>query len=462
MLDIVDLSLQFSIGETIAEAPEIPFDFGFPGLRLATADGPDADEDPDGITASVDWSIDVGFGLSLAEGFYLATGGDDEISLDVRVNTPDFMADIAFLGVNIDGDNSDTPKPPMDREDDELHLSIAIDLPDPSGTGKLALSNLLNVDPIDLLPTISANVDIYWRLATAPEFGGSEAGDGSLPTVYATLDIQWEATLGVTGLNFGDLDMSFENVELDLGSFINDFLAPILDEVTKFTKPLQPIIDVVSAPIPGVSQLAELVGEDPVTMIDLFEAISGNDLTLIKTLLDVVTFINAVSALGDAGEIIIPIGRFDIGGETIGETELPANQKSGLISNKTGPVLITDVMGGLDSSFDAFVASFNQNLADGAEFSDDVPGFTFPAFEDLSNLFNLLVGEDVTLVRFASGPLKAEFGFSQSFGPIAVGPIPVSIVISGSASIEGRFAVGYDTKGVRQLVQGRHMHNHFR
>src|SRR5690606_12272324 len=51
------------------------------------------------------------------------------------------------------------------------------------------------------------------------------------------------------------------------------------------------------------------------------------------------------------------------------------------------------------------------------------------------------------------GPLKAEFGFSQSFGPIAVGPVPVSIVISGSASIEGRFAVGYDTKGVRQLVQ---------
>lgn len=452
VLDIVDLSLQFSIGETIAEAPEIPFDFGFPGLRLATADGPDADEDPDGITASVDWSIDVGFGLSLTEGFYLSTGGTDEISLDVSVNTPDFMADIAFLGVNIDGDNSDTPKP-VGREADELNLSIAIDLPDPSGTGKLALSNLLNVDPIDLLPTISANVDIYWRLATAPEFGGSEAGDGSLPTVYATLDIQWGATLGVDGLNFGDLDMSFEDVELDLGSFINDFLAPILDEVTKFTKPLQPIIDVVSAPIPGISQLAELVGEEPVTMIDLFEAISGNDLTLIKTLLDVVTFINAVAALGDAGEIIIPIGRFDISGETIGDTELPANQKRKLISGQSDPSSIMDAMGGLDSSFDAFVASFNQNLADGDEFSDDEPGFTFPAFEDLSNIFNLLVGEDITLVRFASGPLKAEFGFSQSFGPIAVGPIPVSIVISGSASIEGRFAVGYDTKGVRQLVQ---------
>lgn len=453
VLDIVDLSLQFSIGENIAEAPEIPFDFGFPGLRLATADGPDAGDDPDGITASVDWSIDVGFGLSLTEGFYLATGGDDEISLDVSVNTPDFLADIAFLGVDIDGDNSDTPKP-AGRQADELNLSIAIDLPDPSGTGKLALSNLLNVDPVDLLPTISADVDIYWRLATAPEFGGSEAGDGSLPTVYATLDIQWSATLGVDGLNFGDLDMSFEDVELDLGSFINDFLAPILDEVTKFTEPLQPIIDVVSAPIPGVSQLAELVGEDPVTMIDLFEAISGNDLTLIKTLLDVVTFINAVAALGDAGEIIIPIGRFDIGGAAIGDSELPANQKSSLISGETVTTSsITDAMSGLNSSFDAFVASFNENLADGAEFSDDEPGFTFPAFEDLSNIFNLLVGEDITLVRFASGPLKAEFGFSQSFGPIAVGPIPVSIVISGSASIEGRFAVGYDTKGVRQLVQ---------
>ena len=461
VIDIVDIAVAFEIGETIAEAPEIPFDFGFPGLRLATADGPDAGDDPDGIRAAVEWSIDVGFGLSLDEGFYLSTGGTNEIELEVTVDTPDFLADIAFLGVAIDGDNSETPKP-GGRQAAELSLRLAVDLPDPSNTGRLSLSNLLDVDPVDLAPTLTADVDIYWRLATAPEFGGAEAGDGSLPTVYATLDVTWSASLGPDGFDYGGLNAAFQDVELDLGSFINDFLDPILEEVTKFTKPLQPVIDIVSAPIPGISQLAELVGEDPVTMITLFEAISGNDLTLIKTLLDVITFINAVDSLGDAGEIIVPIGSFTLAGDALGDTELPANQKgSGLIGSQsleqtpdpvTGKVSLFDSgqFAGLDSDF---TSALTGNLAAGEEFSDDVPGFTFPAFEDLSNIFKLLVGEDITLVRFASGPLKAEFGFSQSFGPIAVGPVPVSIVISGSAAIEGRFAVGYDTKGIRQLVQ---------
>ncbi len=69
-----------------------------------------------------------------------------------------------------------------------------------------------------------------------------------------------------------------------------------------------------SAPIPGISQLAELVGADPVTMLSLFEAISGNDLTLVKTLLKVITFVNSLPA--DTGGIgTIDIGSFDVDAE---------------------------------------------------------------------------------------------------------------------------------------------------
>ncbi len=459
ILDVTDVRVLFSVGDSIlpADAAEIPFDFGFPGLRLATKDG--------GIKADVAWQIDVGFGLSLEEGFYIVTDADDpndagdgEISLAVTVDTPDLSADIAFLGVEIDSDNSDTAKPALRadgvtaRQDAELSLTLEIDLPD-DGSGKLGLSNLLDVDPVDFLPELQATVDLYWRLQTAPEFGGASAGDGTLPTLLATLDVTWDATLSASGFSSSGLAVAFEDVQLDLGSFLEDFLGPIIAEVQKYTKPLQPIIDIVSTPIPGISQLAEFVGEDPITMLTLFEAISGNDLTLVKTILDLITFANALPT-GNGGLGAIDIGRFEINADKFLDSELPANQKGDLISfSAPEPGGIAGAIGDLNSSFDGFKDAFTANMSSSSAPESEEPGFSFPAFEDFSNLFNLLVGEDVTLIRWASGPLKAEFGYSQSFGPIAVGPIPVSVVISGSASIEGRIAVGYDTKGVRQLVQ---------
>ena len=81
-------------------------------------------------------------------------------------------------------------------------------------------------------------------------------------------------------------------------------------------------------------------------------------------------------------------------------------------------------------------------------------GLTFPAFTDTRNLFNLLVGKDVKLIEFDAGELKASFGFDISIGPFPAGPVPVSIIIGGSAGIEGHFAIGYSTRGIREAVKG--------
>src|SRR5690606_29770655 len=188
-LGVTDTRVEFGLGQPLATADPIPFDFGVPGLRLATQDG-DGDGIADGVEAEVEWSIDVGFGLSEAEGFYLVTGNaDPEISVDVTVDVPDLTADIAFLGIEVDGDAA---KPDGRTQAEELVLSLAIDLPDVTD-GKLPLSQLGNIDPSELLPELSANVDLWWPILTAPEFGGSSTGDGTLPTVHAVLDLTWNA-----------------------------------------------------------------------------------------------------------------------------------------------------------------------------------------------------------------------------------------------------------------------------
>ena len=83
-----------------------------------------------------------------------------------------------------------------------------------------------------------------------------------------------------------------------------------------------------------------------------------------------------------------------------------------------------------------------------------VPGLTFPFLDNPSQIFGLLMGQDITLVRYDFGPMKASAGFSYNFPPIMVGPVPIAIGVGGSVTVKGRFAVGYDTSGLRKVLSG--------
>ncbi|NIW45676.1 MAG: hypothetical protein GWN14_02195, partial [candidate division Zixibacteria bacterium] len=52
------------------------------------------------------------------------------------------------------------------------------------------------------------------------------------------------------------------------------------------------------------------------------------------------------------------------------------------------------------------------------------------------------------------GTLSASAGLEYSYGPFLVGPVPVSISIGGSVTLEGRFAIGFDTRGLRSTLRG--------
>ena len=83
-----------------------------------------------------------------------------------------------------------------------------------------------------------------------------------------------------------------------------------------------------------------------------------------------------------------------------------------------------------------------------------VPGLTFPFLDNPSQIFGLLMGQDITLVRYDFGPMKASAGFSYNFPPIMVGPVPIAISVGGSVTVKGRFTVGYDTSGLRKVLSG--------
>ncbi|MEO8289743.1 MAG: CARDB domain-containing protein [Gaiellaceae bacterium] len=463
---ITDALFKFSFGATAAEAHP-RFDIGFPGLRLRATDDPGTVADERNLTASVDWRIDLAFGISKEDGFYLLTDRtpgdadtDPEISVEAGVQLPnngsgpDLRGDIAFIRLNME-DNHPDPSGSDDPADfPDIDFGISANIKGGGSDKKLTLSDLTSgVDPTEFDVSLHGGVHINMHIDTTAEIPGFDQ-EGGLPSLGADFVLEWNFGAGVSigtgsGLDASlsnDLDISFDNVTIDLGSFVDEFLGPIVVEIQRYLKPIQPVIDLVSAPIPGIAQLAKLIGATPPTMIDLFEAASGADLTFVKRVLALITFINSIPAGSSLGPI--PLGDFDLFGAKVADRALPGNQVNELISSENLASGVDDAQGVLGEFGGGF-----QGALDTATGTGDQGGFEFPAFQHPTQLFRLLLGQDVTLIEWRSGLLKAEFTFSQNFGPIFVGPIPLSIVVSFSAGIQGQFGIGYDTFGIRKAVE---------
>ena len=99
-------------------------------------------------------------------------------------------------------------------------------------------------------------------------------------------------------------------------------------------------------------------------------------------------------------------------------------------------------------------AKFGQAPPDNRPGTFGVAGLTFPIFSDAKNIFGVLLGQDQTLVHYDAGILRARAGFGYSFPPIMAGPIPVVISLGGEFEVRGRFAIGYDTSGLRKVLEG--------
>ena len=104
-----------------------------------------------------------------------------------------------------------------------------------------------------------------------------------------------------------DLAVSFDGLALDAGKFISEFLGPMIKQVKDVTNPLMPVVEMIQGEVPIISDLSKLIGQGPVTVLDLLEAISGNDLSLMRSILQMIKFVNSLPA--DAN-LMIPLGGY--------------------------------------------------------------------------------------------------------------------------------------------------------
>jgi len=455
VVNIDDIQVTFYIGQDVVDA-EAPFDIGLPGLPLGAQGN---------VAAQVGWQLLVDFGLSRSEGPYIVTSGGEhsggELQLGATVGLgdmesacsgdPDDPSDpsglqgysdtrcleghLGFLQVTLrdGGDDDGTSTTSPDDDASKLSLTTSLDLGSDNGD-RLTLGQLVtSMADLDLDIEADANIDLRFRTGIR---SGQSAG---FPSVLGTFHLSWNWSTD----DGSDPDIEFKNLHLNSGKFIGQFLNPVVSEIKGVTSPLKPVVDTLQAPLPVLTQLAELVGEDPVTMISILEATTGYDLDLVYSL---IAFINFANNLPTGDETIwIPLGN-SAGSFTVDPTQV---QIGPLTPDQAGK-LVQDPNAGSDLM--AEIGGANPSGPPERPVTFGVPGLSFPFMDDAKNIFALLMGQDVVLVHYDTGIMRASAGVSYSFGPIMVGPIPITIGIGGSIAVEGRFAIGYDTTGLRKLL----------
>ena len=441
---------QFSLGQTYTWSQSIAFDLGLPALGINV----DA-----GVELEVGWSLDFGFGVDQANGFYFLTNRPDELSVTATARLQgtgggpaSASGTLGFLAVDV-----------IDKEGDDrtqLQLAFNVNLTDPGEDGRLTIGEMASSagrlqDVLQARATGEAHVGLGVNV-NLRKFGLDSA---VLPSLGFDFEMDWvflSADPAAGEASFGGMpDVAIRNIGLDLGSFISDFASPILGEVDKILEPLDWLLDaddgLLFRRLPVISDLAGAT----VTLKSLAEQLDpqAKITPFLDAVLEVYRLVDLVAdAAADAegGHLVIPFGDLVISGSDGhgGRTGLLGDLRSA----GEEALLSVEVPADLpEPDFDAIggngqAREFTKSIAVGEG------SFHFDLFKP-ENIFRLLLGQpDVTLVSYDLPDLSFQFDYSQKF------PVwgPLAVTLRGSFSGGVDLAIGYDTRGLEQF---RSTHN---
>ena len=434
----VDLSLDSSagtvdlhlpLGATYAVAADIDFDLGLPALGL---------ELEGGVEASLEWAIDIGVGINPTDGFFVDTTDSNEIELSAEVTLPDaeltgtlglFQITVADQGSRLEG-------------------NFAVDLLEPSGDGKLTLSEI-----VDGSVPLGDLVDVTLNGGASVNFG-LIAGTTlvQLPELHADFVLEWD--FDGSDLAGSVERLAIENIALDLGSFISGFAGDILGKVQEVLAPIQPIVDVLTAPLPVANDLdflvdtfaAETTPNDAVNLLDFASLLGNVDVDMLDAIVQIVDLVNSIPVPAEGESVMIPLGEIVIIDGTPSEPgdirtdDATVNDKdlSDELSNYTGSEE--------QERFASESASFLDRMS-----QVKGGGFQFPILQNPASLIGVMLGQDATLFAYQTPRLVADFSMGVTI-PIT-GPLAIEFV--GGIGVDAQFSFGYDTLGLRNFIESK-------
>ncbi|MEP5567020.1 MAG: LEPR-XLL domain-containing protein, partial [Halioglobus sp.] len=431
----IQWNLELSDEYTISEG--IDLDLGIPGLGLETEGD---------VSLTIDWGLNLALGLDFVNGAYLDFGteeeGEGDLRFGVMVGLPtSIKGSLGFLQLTAEEKDGG----PVSG----LTADFAVDIIG-SDNKEAGVVGFANLGSISFAPSLSASADVDLDLDLEVKIG--DGANGVFPKIASEFVLDWD--LDVPADEFGEIgdaigaglnEVAFKDVNLDLGSFLSDFLAPTLGAVQDVTEPLADIIDFITAPLPVISDLGPSL-----SLVDIAEVFGDVDLGFIDSVADVVALVNAIDA--GAEEILVPYGDFTIykrgdgeNGTDAGDANLsdPRADLSGLANDPdrretTSAETLDSKLAKGDSGGGASKLSKLKSAG----------SFAIPLFDDPTQVFGLFTGGDATLLTFDMKPLTVDFEYSQYF------PIfgPLGAAVTGSLGLTADLAFGFDTTGISQFA----------
>jgi hypothetical protein len=257
------------------------------------------------------------------------------------------------------------------------------------------------------------------------------------------------------------LDIRFKNITLNLGELLSSVVGPVLQQIQNATLPMIDILNILNAPLPGISDLSNLVGGPDISLMFLAELIPGSDITETQNVLSIVSRVNAlltaINAIPSGGpNVIINLSQFsDLilsgAGQPDARTTTAAQDPATSTSPNISAFTVPASMSGNDTAANS--SGTGQYAAAVGLLRTATGGLAFPILTNpATTVAKLLLGQDTDLISFdQSFSLNANMSAGLDGMP-DMKVFDLDIEYEGGLQIDGGVRLAYDTRGLRQAI----------
>ncbi|HEY6565483.1 MAG TPA: hypothetical protein VIY86_13355, partial [Pirellulaceae bacterium] len=393
-----------------------------------------------GVVLTADYDVQVGFGLNKATGAYVmlnTSPSDPEIELGLSVGlAPNTALDLRLFFLQLSAAEGVDP-----TETTGLQLDVMIDIVGPTNPARLTFQEIAQTPLKDL-----ASIDIQGGVTVDLTLTAGTTNP-ALPSIKADLYVGWMFAFSDSEPFEGSqVTVQFRNLRVDLGGYLTKVLKPIVQRIDESLKPLDPLINFLKKEVPLVSDASTLVGQDPITVLDmarLFGEGYESAFDFIELIIDIRQIASDLAATPSGTTFEIVFGNFMMG--STGGLVDPRDPNANVNPMASPPAAFS----GTAQDVDTVIANNSGSGGQIASILATLRGFgvEFPLLDNPASAFGILFGQPVDFVTYdLLGPglhdrLEATFSWSQNFGPI-LPPIPLYAQIGAEFTMFADLKVG--------------------
>lgn len=455
-------SLQFSfkIGKTVTKTLKLTENLGLPNLGFKLRGG---------ASAEVGLNLKMNFGLENATTtkpkFFVDLSAPDDFQATVKTELKDEKGKPLTVGGSLG-----VLELKATNNGSQFSSTFTGNLVDGSAAeGRLSFSELrkLQVDR-----RLTSDAALKFKLSTAPDLKLG-IDNNIMPSFSMDLNLlDWKydsgnslaqtqrlqshsrkgvATKAVnTPLVSANPQVELNNIQLDLGSFVEKFAGKILKDVLAVTGPIKGVTDKLNAKLPVIDRSLLNIARTAISIAGANGGKNVNEETqsLIDQLDQLVDLVSLVSQVASKpGKIPIDFGSFRLDQADAGASPVATRNAQPFTQQNKGNA----------AAFFNSLREFNdQRQPSLTRQTPSAPtgNLTFPILNDPITAVRFLLGqeENVSLFEYTTPRLRVGFDYTlpeiRIFGPIV-------LILGGGASASAQLLFGFDTEGLKAFQRSK-------